>query len=362
MMKTKTNALSALIGTFILMISIVCTSISQGSLAISIEQSDGTTVDIGCGSFYTTLLPHEDLDDNETLKVDTWTLINDGDENLTIQIPLIFAPGASSFLRVASQPQGTLAPGESTTFTTTCRYNPDDGGTGFLPISTNSPTNGECGFLIRGMLETVSLCQCYCDSNNEINEICPFDIDGFVTGISIDEEACESNPTNVTCSSINLAGTCDCANLRNTTSGEDLFVDTLRVTGLPRTDVIITENNDSGEFSLLNLNGASIRRGTVIGTINTRGFVDIPIFRRPGTAINVLINGVRYTSDALCPLVSDCVIDQGNETSIPAENMERIPTLSEWSIFLLGLIFINIGVVTLRSRVIFDKRNKKLKL
>jgi len=195
MMKTKTNALSALIGTFILMISIVCTSISQGSLAISIEQSDGTTVDIGCGSFYTTLLPHEDLDDNETLKVDTWTLINDGDENLTIQIPLIFAPGASSFLRVASQPQGTLAPGESTTFTTTCRYNPDDGGTGFLPISTNSPTNGECGF-------------------------------------------------NVTCSSINLAGTCDCANLRNTTSGEDLFVDTLRVTGLPRTDVIITEKRN----------------------------------------------------------------------------------------------------------------------
>jgi len=362
MMKTKTSTLSGLIVTFILMISIIGSSLAQGSLAISKEQSDGTRLDIGCGSFYTTLLPHEDLDQNLTLKEDTWTLTNDGNETLTIQVPLIFAPGASSFLQISSQPQGTLSPGESTTFTTSYRHNANDDGTGFLPISTSSVINGECGFLLRGMLETVSLCNCYCDTNNEIIEVCPFDVDGFITGISIAEELCESNPTNPTCSSISLSGSCDCGNLRSTAAGQDLFIDTLRVNGLPSTDVIITENNDSGAQSLLNLNGASIRRGTVIGTINSRGFADIPIFRRPGTAVSVMINGVRYTSDTLCPEVGDCVVDQGNETSIPTENMEAIPTLSEWSIFLLYLILLNIGLVSLRLKVIANKSDKKLML
>ena len=353
-MKTKTYTLISLLGSLILLVACIEVSFSQGSLSISIDQSDGSTESLACGSFYTTLLPHEDFDANQTLKEDTWTLTNDGNDDITIQLPLTFSQGASTFLRIRTQPQAVLAPGESTSFVTSYRYNANDDGTGFLPITTDSPVNGTCGFLLKGALETASLCLCFCAGDNEISEVCPYGVDGYITGISIEEETCESNPTNLDCSSISFAGSCNCGNL--TTVGDlDLYKDTLIVSGLSGTDIILTENIDSEENSFLNINAAPMRRGTLLGSINTRGIVEIPVYRRPNTPVNVVLNGVRFRSEAICPAVSDCVADQGNEATIATDNMESIPTLSEWSIILLGLILMIISLVAVRSQIILQK-------
>ena len=358
MMKTK--KLLHLLGTLILVVTICYGSIAQGDISISIDQSNRSAITIPCGGYYTSLLSHVDFNNGISVKEDTWTITNNGNEALTLQLPLTFSANSSPNLMITSQPQAILSAGESTTFTTSYAYSFGSNDLGYIAINTAGGTDNDCGFLLRGMIETVSLCQCYCTDNNELAEICTFELDGFLAGISIDEGICESDPTDVSCGSIQLVTSCDCSNTM-TTDNLDLYADTMKIIGLPGTDILVSDNIDSDEFSFLNVNGAPVRRGTKLGQINSRGYVDIPIFRRPETSINIKLNGVGFISDAACPLIEDC-LSPGGDAVIPEANMQTIPTLSEWSIFLLGLILMIISIVALRSTSIVEKSDKKLML
>ena len=361
MMKTK--KLLYLIGILILLGTICYDSNAQSAIAISVDQSDGSSIGIPCGGYYTSLLSHMDFNNGITVEEDTWIITNNSSESLTLQLPLTFSANSSPNLAITSQPQAVLGAGESTTFTTSYEYSFGSNDLGYIAINTGGQTSNECGFLLRGMIETVSLCQCYCADNNELSEICTFEIDGFLAGISIDEDICESDPEDLTCNSIQLVSTCDCNNILAAGS-LNLYVDTMRILGLPGTDIVLSDNIESTEYSFLNRNGASIRKGTNLGRINSMGYVDIIVHRRPTTSINVKLNGVTFSSETACPLIVDCArSDDTGSTVIPEENMnniETIPTLSEWSIFLLGLILMIISAAALRSPSIVEKSDKKL--
>ena len=356
----KTKKLLSLVGLLILVTSICYDSSAQGSLAIAVDQSNRRPISIPCGGYYTSLLSHVDFNNGISVKEDTWTITNVGNESLTLQLPLTLSVGSSPNLSITSQPQSILRPGDVTTFTTSYLYSFGSNDIGFIAINTGGSPEDNCGFLLRGMIETVSLCQCYCADNNQLTEVCTFELDGFLGGINLDEDICESDPTDVSCNSIQLVTECDCSNTINTET-LSLYADTMRITGLAGTNIMLSDNVDSDEFSFLNRNGAPFRTGSFLGQINSSGYIDIPMFRRPETSINIMLNGVRFTSNTSCPLIEDCP-DDGGDAAIPAGNLETIPTLSEWSIFLLGLILINIGVVMLHSQVFVDKSNKKLKL
>lgn len=359
MMKTK--KLLHLLGILILVVSISNESIAQGDIAIAVEQSNRRPIAIPCGGYYTSLLSHVDFNNGISIKEDTWILTNNSNESLTLQLPLSFSANSSPNLTITSQPQAILRAGESTTFTTSYEYSFGSNDLGFIALNTAGGTDNDCGFLLRGMIETVSLCQCFCTDNDELEEICTFELDGFLAGISIEEGVCESDPTDVSCSSIQLVTSCDCTNTI-TTDNLNLYADTMKILGLPGTDILLSDNIESDEFSFLNINGAPIRRGTNLGQINSRGYVDIPIFRRPETSLNIKLNGVSFISNAACPLIEDCPQNDGGDAVIPEANMQTIPTLSEWSIFLLGLILIIISAVALRSPSIIEKSDKKLML
>ena len=346
----KTKKLLSLVGLLILIILICNDSLAQGSLAITVDQSNRRPISIPCGGYYTSLLAHVDFNNGISVKEDTWTITNVGNESLTIQLPLTFSAGSSPNLSITSQPQSILRPGDVTTFTTSYVYSFGSNDLGFIDIDTGGSPDDNCGFLLRGMIETVSLCQCYCSDNNELVEVCTFELDGFLGGISIDDNICESDPEDISCNSIQLVTECDCSNTINTET-LSLFADTMRITGLPGTNILLSDNVDSDQHSFLNRNGAPFRRGSFLGQINTSGYVDIPMFRRPETSINIMLNGVKFTSNTSCPLIEDCP-DDGGDAVIPAGNMETIPTLSEWSIFLLGIILTIIGLVALRSPII----------
>jgi hypothetical protein len=359
MMKTKN--LQRLAGLLLVVSSLCYGANAQSTITITTDQSNGNLVSIPCGGYYTSLLQFEDFNDGVSTKQDTWTITNDGAVPVSLQLPLTLSSSSSPNLTITSQPRQTLAAGESTTFTTAYQFSFGTNDIGFIAINTAGDPDNNCGFLLRGMIETVSLCQCYC-TDNELQEICPVGIDGFVAGINVDDNLCENNSDDFSCSSVQLITSCDCNNVLTTETSE-LYVDTMRILGLPGTDIMVSDNVESTEFSFLNRNGASIRRGTSLGQINSRGFVDIPIFRRPTTSINVTLNGVNFRSETSCPLVADCATIEDNSSAItPEANMETIPTLSEWSVFLLGLILLIISVVALRTSLIIDRRDKKLKL
>ena len=344
-MKTKTSTRALALGMFILLLGLSNMS-AQGLLSISLSNpTSGDSQAIICGSNYTTLLPYEDLSNQVIIKEDTWILSNEGSETLQIQLPLSFDPSSPNYLAVSEQPQGILAPGESTNFTTTYEYKPGNDQHGFLPIISNSTVNAECGIMLGGMVETVSLCICHCTDNNILEEICPFGIEGFFGGVNVAKDLCDNQPTDSPCTNLTLLGSCTCDDYISL-KDEDLFIDTLRMMGIPGTDIILTGNTVSEDYSFLNVNAVNYRVGTKLGTTDNIGNLDIPILRRPNTAIKIMVNGVNYTSQALCPDISDCVEE---EEFIPGTPGHPVPTLSEWSLYILSLLILIFSLVKLRS-------------
>ena len=346
MMKTKTIT-KAIVSGILLSLHLCAYLSAQGQLSISHITASGGNEDVICGSNYTTILPFKDLDQQNVLKQDTWILRNDGDEPIQLIVPLAFESTAPNYLYVSSQPQSILDPGASTSFTTTYEYKYGNDQYGFLPITTIGTENQDCGILYGGTVETVSLCYCHCSSNNTLQKICPFGIEGFFGGVNVDKELCNDSNNDTPCNSFSLLGSCSCEDYRSI-NNNDLFIDTLVVNGVPQTDMILTSNNNSADHSFLNINGLPLRIGANLGTTDNTGRLYIPIYRRPNTSVNIMVNGVTYVSGTLCPDLSDCVEE---EEFAPPVTGQPVPTLSEWSMILLSLLILIISLVAFKSPI-----------
>jgi hypothetical protein len=140
-----------------------------------------------------------------------------------------------------------------------------------------------------------------------------------------------------------LGDPCACKNL-NTSGIRPLFEDTLTVTAGAHVEFTLTDNVTSDTYSFLDVNGKPIHKGTVLGFTNAQGLLHYPFYRDAVTAVKIRVNGVEFISDELCPEAVAC-----EPSLLPPGPPETVPTLSEWSIILLTLLLMIVGVAAVQS-------------
>lgn len=123
---------------------------------------------------------------------------------------------------------------------------------------------------------------------------------------------------------------CTCASPFNALTG--LYQDELTITNLsPNQDVILDVNN-SGFFDI---NGVIISLG-IIGQADVNGNFTFTFYRGEGQVADIIINGDSFISDEPCPQQSSC---EG----------APIPTMGEWGLICLALIFLIFGIQSIRE-------------
>ncbi len=256
----------------------------------------------------------------------TWSLKNEGDENLIIQLPLTFRESPSTSITISKQPEKSiLKPGEETHFRVQYDFNAIHGDK-FLEIECNDPNYKNCGILMGG---NITSCMCICNSNNLTQSTgggCG-NLVGTSIGIVLNNAMCPGE--GVACNPISISDPCDCAN-SIITSGVFLFRDTLKVNTIPGAAMTVTANN--GGF----MDNTNTLITGPIGNADGSGLFTYVFYRPPSTVADIIINGTPFVSPAACPAESTCTA--------------AVPTLSQWSLIILFLIMLVVGIVTIQSK------------
>lgn len=319
---------------------------SQPHIALWLDQGDGDIQFYNCGSYFASIVPFVG-DGAELSSETTWIIRNLGQDDLIITNPISFAEGAPSSFEITKLPDNVVPPNGETTFK--LKYTVPDITSlavenAFLEIFTNDPTRESCGLLLGGSMGINSLCYCFCNEDQELERICPAEVNGFKAGILVDIEFCES-ANGSTCTSMALGDPCACKNL-NTSGPRPLFEDTLTVTAGAHVEFTLTENVTSDIYSFLDANGDPIRKGTVLGFTDGQGLLHYPFYREAVTAVKIRVNGVEFISAELCPEAVAC------EPSLLQPPPEPVPTLSEWALYILSLLLLIAGVTVARKESI----------
>ncbi|MEL6124087.1 MAG: hypothetical protein AAFR14_10225, partial [Bacteroidota bacterium] len=94
-----------------------------------------------------------------------WSIKNEGDQNLTIDLPLVFDPSPATSMRISGQPdKAILAPGEETIFKIEYDFYSVHGDV-YLDIQSDDP-DGDYGLLVGGNFAT---CTCICTNSGTTN-------------------------------------------------------------------------------------------------------------------------------------------------------------------------------------------------
>lgn len=273
-----------------------------------------------CGSYYF-------FYSSEIITSD-WSIKNEGDEDLVIELPLKLSIPDQYRIQITEQPaSGLLPPGQEVFFQ--LQYeNIGEHRNIFLPFYSNDTDADGCGILIGG--NATQPCQCMCDGmnmqqSNNCDLICTdATIQLIINNGPCSEEGGECNP-------ISISDPCGCDNTIMV-GDQLLFRDTLVVNALEGQPVNITQNNMDGMVDETN---TPLVNGTFIGIIPVSGILKYVFYRRPGTSVNILVNGTPFMSEAPCPSQEAC--------------SAAIPTLSEWGQYILFLLISIIGLILLRS-------------
>lgn len=317
---------------------------SQPHIALWLDQGDGDIQFYNCGSYFASIVPY--VGNGAVLSSEsTWIIRNLGNENLIITNPISFAEGAPASFEITKLPDNVVPPNGETTFK--LKYTVPDITSlsvqnAFLEIFTNDPTSESCGLLLGGSMGINSLCYCFCNEDQELEQICPKEVTGFKAGILVDIEFCQS-ANGSACASMALGDPCACKNL-NISGPRPLFEDTLTVTAGAGVMFTLTDNVTSDTYSFLDVNGDPIPKGTVIGFTNAKGLLHYPFYREAVTAVKIRVNGVEFISSELCPEAVAC-----EPSLLPPPPTEMVPTLSEWSLVLLTLLLMIVGLLKVQA-------------
>ena len=163
---------------------------------------------------------------------------------------------------------------------------------------------------------------------------------GTAAGIPLFDSPCDL-PTQETervlgeaCQPISIADPCSCDNTITTAGGQLLYRDTLSVMTLPNIVLVLTANNGG----YLDSNGTEVASGTPLSQSDASGLLTEVFYRLPGEGIDISINGVAFVNTTTCPEASTC-------NPVAAD---PIPTMGEWGMISLGLLFLIFSIVAIR--------------
>lgn len=336
------------------------------------HDNESSAVLVDCGGGYNLA-----GQDGETV-VGLWSLKNEGDQTLNLDLPLSFTDGSSSTLTISSQPaSASLAPGEETHFEISYATT-NETNYGFLNITSNDADSPNCGFWIEAgrfvevclsvvienptftestakgaasnakELDCSAPCvRCAC-VNGMIEQQC--DERGIMWILGLDGEPIPSSTIFLgdlgqscadlgliigeQCNPISISDPCLCENVVTNDLGDEVFRDTLEVETQATTPFFMTNNGDSGSFTTLA--GADVTDIVLMDADPMKSGIQHVFYRYPGTTTSVSINGVPFTAPEACLELTEC---------------EDIPTMGEWALMVLMLLLSSIGLVyLLRSR------------
>lgn len=339
-MKTKTLIRAALI---------LCIAVCQLNLSsqakltlyrVQSESNNDISEAFSCGSHFTqVVLPVNEYSTTQ------WRIKNEGNAPLQLDsAPEITGLHSTSFEIIGSV-SGPVAPGNFITFGIRFHYTDFTQKSAFLNISSNDPANPSCGLLLQGVVGNPSICYCFCNEEQELDENCPWESTGFKSGLSVTETGCEGADDNICKKNLSITTLCSCADL--TTSGSTgLYADTLTISAGAERRIFITFNSTSAASSFLDKNGKSITAGTLLGQTDKNGTLKFPFFRKASTKVDIKVNGIAFVSPDSCPDINDCT-EPSSDVNTTA--ISTIPTLSEWSIILLGLLLFITSAVSIKQ-------------
>ncbi len=300
-----------------------------------------------CGEFYYFVGSEETVQTH-------WSIRNDGDETLVLALPLTLTAESSDHFSIIGQPTtASLAPSEEAHFSLQYARSEVDG-QAYLTIDSNDPNHSECGLLLDG--GDVSICfldvplakndiakdlqeeycpeeciQCIC-RQGKLEEICLnfWQANGIrASGIIQNFGPCPIGDIEMgmdfDCEAIKISDPCLCENLITNAAGTQIFRDTLKVTGAPGINLILSMNTSS----FLDINENPIMAGMFLGVIPPNGIFQYVFYRQPGDVVNISVNGESFVSET-CLEVIDCAI---------------IPTMPQWALIVFSLILLSLGVV-----------------
>lgn len=298
-----------------------------------------------CGSRYYAIIRDESAE-----HITTWSIRNDGNAELTFDLPLTFT-GASERFSIVDQPSvGTLRANEEVHFTV--KYEGVESEEyAFLSLNSNDPAENNCVYAFDAGSSSNA---CVCDGNNEVLNIFTKQIGG-TTGILISSGGgCPSDGTS--CQPISIVDPTNCGQLFTTTSGIQLFADTLTITAASGINsFFLLANNIPTGFVDENGNpymagSTQFNRSTAlfapVGAISTLtepspGVYKIPFYRLPNTQVDISLNGTPFISSGFAPTLDSCA---------PAQ---LIPTMSEWGLIILGLSMLILGLLAIEKGLVY---------
>ena len=280
-----------------------------------------------CGSYYFFV--------SDGKKESTWSIKNEGNAALELNLPLTFDPSAATSMTISQQPdRASIAPGEEALFKIDYDFYGIHGDV-FLDIVSNDPTHAECGLLVGG---NVLSCTCYCTpSGTQSLGVCSkSDLTsavGAIAGIPISENPCSAE--NVSCTPISILDPCNCNNAITTPGGQFLYRDTLSIQSTPFASMSLSANISGFK----DVNGTDIAPGTNIGFGDAvTGIVKYVFYRPENEGVNIRVNGIAFLSSP-CPSASLCA---------PATT---VPTMGQWGLISLFLLLMILSVVGLNVPV-----------
>lgn len=266
-----------------------------------------------CGSYYFFL--------SNTTAESTWSIKNEGNEPLLLDLPLVFNDPDFQRIQIIQQPaESTLLPGEETLFK--IKYeNSGPHGDVFLKFLSNDPEASGCGMLIGGNA-TTEMCVCRDGQAQTLGDCISSCPPGFASGILLNYGICAEE--GVSCAPLEIMDPCNCENLVNIGNGQYLFRDKLSIKAAPDKTYFLTENTSG--FRRMDGMPVMLPMGPIgLFTTDQNGEASIMFYRLPGEAVDIRIDGERFQS-AACPSMDAC--------------LKPIPSMSEWSLIILALLLI----------------------
>jgi hypothetical protein len=256
-----------------------------------------------------------------------WSIKNEGDEDLILELPLTLSIPDQYRISITQQPSTNVVPPGQEVFFQLQYENLEGHRNVFLPFRSNDVDNNGCGILVGG--NASSPCQCQCNGMNMQESInCELTCTDGTIQLIISDGPCPVEEG--VCNPISISDPCGCDNTIMV-QNQLLFRDTLVVEALAGIPVNIIQNNMGG---MVDVNNMPLMNGLYIGLVPVSGVLKYVFYRRPGTSVDIFVNGTPFMSEAPCPSQESC--------------LASIPTLSEWGMFILGLMVAIMGLLVLR--------------